>query len=183
MLFTTGANRTSAKNGSRVSGPSNTYRPSAGAGTQVTILGEEFGASAYSPVATVLTGGSGTWSYLARPRIATSYEAQASGGTSSPVSVGVAPALTFQLITGARFSTRVTAKSLFPGKLVQFQRLSSGRWVTLRQTRLNSQSAAIFPATLLPRGKTSSIRIAMSVNQAGPGYLGGFSRTLTYHRA
>jgi hypothetical protein len=25
--------------------------------------------------------------------------------------------------------------------------------------------------------------VAMSVNQAGAGYLGGFSRTLSYHRA
>ena len=36
------------------------------------------------------------------------------------------------------FSTRATGKSLFPGKLVQFQRLSSGRWVTV-----NPQDGAV----------------------------------------
>jgi hypothetical protein len=33
----------------------------------------------------------------------------------------------------------------------------------------------------LPRGR-STIRIAFSVNQAGPGYLGGFSRQLHFRR-
>jgi hypothetical protein len=47
--------------------------------------------------------------------------------------------------------------------------------------RLSAAATAIFSATLLPHG-SSAIRVAMSVNQAGPGYLAGFSRTLTYHR-
>jgi hypothetical protein len=54
--------------------------------------------------------------------------------------------------------------------------------VTVKQARLNSNSAAIFPATLLPKGH-STIRVALSVNQAGPGYLGGLSRKLTYTRS
>jgi hypothetical protein len=153
----------------------------ASTGVQVTVLAQPFGAGSFTTVATVITGGGGAWTYLARPTIGTSYQASANGGTSSSVAIGVQPAVSLQLITGARFSTRVTAKSSFAGKLVQFQRLSSGRWVTLKQTRLNSRSAAIFPATLLPKGR-STIRVAMSVNQAGPGYLGGFSRMLTYTR-
>jgi hypothetical protein len=47
--------------------------------------------------------------------------------------------------------------------------------------RLNNKSTAIFHASALPH-RTSTIRIAMSVNQAGPGYLAGISRTLAYHR-
>jgi hypothetical protein len=51
---------------------------------------------------------------------------------------------------------------------------------------LNKRSAAIFrPVTFraaLPRGR-STLRIAMSVNQAGEGYLGGFSRTILFRRA
>jgi hypothetical protein len=76
----------------------------------------------------------------------------------------------------------VTAASLFAGKLVKIQRESAGRWITIAQRRLNSRSAVIFPATLLPHG-TTTLRTAISVNQAGPGYLGGISRTLTYSRA
>ncbi len=66
---------------------------------------------------------------------------------------------------------------------MQLQRLLPGnRWETVAKAKLNSKSSAIFAAARLPRG-TSLIRVAMSVNQAGAGYLGGFSRTLSYHRA
>jgi hypothetical protein len=129
----------------------------------------------------VLTGGGGAWTYNARPTIGTSYEASANGGTSSAVTIGVQPAVSLRLITKARFSTRVVGAGSFAGKLVKFQRESGGKWVTLRQKRLNAGSIAIFPASLLPSG-TSTIRVAFSVNQAGPGYLGGLSRTLTYNR-
>jgi hypothetical protein len=64
---------------------------------------------------------------------------------------------------------------------VQLQRLRSGRWITVRRTRLNARSSATIGAGALPRGR-STIRIAMSVNQAGPGYLAGFSRTIGYRR-
>ena len=150
-------------------------------GAQVTILAEPFGASSYTQLAQVVTGGGGSWSYLARPTIGTSYEASAGGGTSTSVQVGVQPAVSLERITRARFLTHVSAAGSFAGKLVQFQRLVDGRWVTVRQMRLSAASSAVFPGTLLPRG-TWTLRIAMSVNQAGPGYLGGFSRTLSFHR-
>jgi hypothetical protein len=150
-------------------------------GAQVTILAEPFGTSSYSQLAQVVTGGGGSWSYLARPTIGTSYEASAGGGTSTAVSVGVQPAVSFARITRSRFLTHVSAANSFAGKLVQFQRLVGDRWVTVRQMRLSAASSAIFPGTLLAPG-TWTLRIAMSVNQAGPGYLGGFSRTLSFRR-
>jgi hypothetical protein len=65
---------------------------------------------------------------------------------------------------------------------VQLQRLLPGNhWTTLERVKLNAKSAAVFSEALLPRG-TSLIRVAMSVNQAGAGYLGAFSRTLTVKR-
>jgi len=152
------------------------------AGVKVTVLAQAFGASSYSTVTTVLTGGGGTWTYLAKPGIRTSYEASAEGGTSAAVMVGVRPMVTLHVISKARFSTKVVARNSFAGHFVQLQRLSGTRWVTIKRTRLNGSSLAIFRASLLPHG-SSSIRIAMSVNQAGPGYLAGFSRTLVYHRS
>lgn len=87
------------------------------------------------------------------------------------------------MITKARFSTRVVASASFAGKRVQLQRqVAGGRWVTVARARLSAKSSAIFAATSLPAG-ASTIRIAMSVNQAGPGYLAGFSRTLDYKRS
>ena len=150
-------------------------------GVKVTILGQQFGESSFVPVATVLTGLDGTWSYVARPRIRTAYQASAGGGVSPPIFVGVRPAVSLRVITKARVTTRVVAPTSFSGRFVQLQRLSNGRWVTVKRARLNAKSSAIFRAKALPRGR-STIRIAMSVNQAGPGYLAGFSRTIVYRR-
>jgi hypothetical protein len=151
-------------------------------GVSVTVLAQSFGAGAFSQVATVLTGGGGTWSFLAQPRVATTYAASVNGSTSSAVTIGVQPSMTLTRITKARLSTRVTGASSFVGRLVKLQRQSGDRWITVKQTRLNQNSVAIFPASLLPKGN-STIRVAMSVNQAGPGYLGGKSRTLVYTRS
>jgi hypothetical protein len=86
------------------------------------------------------------------------------------------------VITGKRFTTRTVAAKSFAGKVVQLQRLLPGnRWQTLAKAKLSPKSSAIFPASKLPAG-SSLVRVAMSVNQAGAGYLGGFSRTLSYKR-
>jgi hypothetical protein len=154
---------------------------SAQPGQTVTVLAQSFGSTAFAQVATVLTGGGGTWAFLAQPRITTTYTVSAGGSTSAPVTVGVQPSMTLTRITKARLSTRVRAATGFAGKLVKLQRLAGGSWITVKQARLNANSVAIFAAKLLPRGR-STIRVAMSVNQAGPGYLGGKSRTLTYTR-
>ena len=150
-------------------------------GVALTIRSQPFGESVLTPLATVYSGADGTWTYLARPLVTTTFQASANGGTSPQLTIGVQPAVSLHLISGARFSTRVTAASSFAGKIVQFQRSSYGRWVTVKRERLNASGVAYFSASLLPRGK-SAIRIALSVNEAGPGYLAGFSRTLAYVR-
>jgi hypothetical protein len=153
-------------------------------GENVTVLAQRYAFSdaKFSPVATVTTGTGGAWSYNAKPTIRTAYQAKWKSATSSALTIGVKPLVTFHVITGNRFSTKVVAARSFATRIVQFQRRSSvGKWVTLKQLRLNSTSTAIFRA-ILPKG-TSTLRIAISVNQAGAGYLGGISRTITYHRA
>ncbi len=152
-------------------------------GIKVTIQAEPLGSTSFSAVGTVLTGASGTWTYQARPRIATAYQASSPDGTSSAATVGVHPAVSLRLITKARFATRVVASKSFAGKQVKLQRqVRLGKWVTVARSRLNAKSSAIFFAKSLPLGK-SMIRIAMSVNQAGRGFLAGFSRTLQYKRS
>ena len=151
------------------------------AGVNVAILAEPFGATSFTTVATVLSGANGDWSYPARTKLRTAYQANAGGGSSAPVVIGVRPAVSLRVITKARFSSRVVASTSFAGKSVQLQRQAGGKWVTLARARLNHKSTAIFRASALPHG-ASTIRIAMSVNQAGAGYLAGFSRTLVYQR-
>src|SRR5262249_25156593 len=77
-------------------------------GVSVTVLAQPFGTGAFAQLATVLTGGGGSWTFLAQPRVATTYAASVNGSTSSPVTIGVQPAMTLTRITKARISTRVT---------------------------------------------------------------------------
>ncbi len=149
-------------------------------GEMVTVLAERFGESAYTPVGTVSTGSGGGWSYATAPTIRTSYEASWSGGTSSAAIIGVSPEVSLRALSRARFSTHVAGGSSFAGRIVQLQRRAVGRWTTVSRARLNGSSSAVMHPQL-PRG-TSSLRIAFSVNQAGAGYLAGFSRTIAYRR-
>jgi len=150
-------------------------------GEAVIVLAERFGAASFNPIATVVTGAGGTWSYATRPTIRTSYEASWKSAPSAAVTVGVRPLVTFRVLKGARFSTRVVAARSFARRIVKFERRSSfGQWVTVKRVRLNGHSAAVFRAAL--RHGASTLRVSMSVNQAGPGYLAGISRTIVYHR-
>jgi hypothetical protein len=151
------------------------------AGESVTILAQRYGEAKLAALATITTTAGGAWSYTTKPTIGTSYQGQWKNATSPTLAVGVRPLGAFHLLTANRFSTKQVAAHSFAGKYVQLQRRSSlGQWVTLKRMQLNAASASIFHPTL-PTG-TSTLRIAMSVNQAGPGYLGGISRTISYHR-
>jgi hypothetical protein len=155
--------------------------PTKRAGEVVTVFAQRFGDVSFNSIATVLTSADGTWRYLAKPTIRTSYMAGWNRGLSSATVVGVRPAVSLRRTADGRLASKVKGARSFAGRLVQLQRrTAAGRWITIKRVRLNVRSAALFRATL-PRG-ASVLRIAMSVNQAGDGYLGGFSRTIVYRR-
>ena len=155
--------------------------PSGRAGETVTLFAEVFGMGSPRSVATLVTGGGGVWQYLARPPILTSYRASWNGLTSRAVAIGVRPRVRFRRIGRARFFARVVAARSFRGRRVRLQRrTAAGRWVTVKRVRLKRSSAATFRVRLR-RGR-STLRVVMSVNQAGPGYLAGISRTIVYRR-
>jgi phosphodiesterase/alkaline phosphatase D-like protein len=161
--------------------------PTRRAGETVTVFAQSSGEGSFHSIATVLTAADGTWRYLAKPRIRTSYMASWNRGMSGATVVGVQPAISLRRTAAGLLSTRVTGARSFRGRFVQLQRrTAAGRWVTIKRVRLNGRSAALLrPVTFraaLPRG-ASTLRIAMSVNQAGDGYLGGFSRTLVFRRS
>jgi hypothetical protein len=129
----------------------------------------------------VLTDAGGGWSLRVRPRIATTYKSVWNGNTSATVTVGVHPAISLRALKNLRFATHVTGTHSFAGRVVQLQRRrSNGSWATIARARLNAGSNAIFRPRL-SRGR-STLRIAFSVNQAGGGYLAGFSRAITVRR-
>ena len=145
-------------------------------GQSVTIEGQQYGQGQATALATVTTAADGSWSFRTKPGIQTAYKATWNGATSNGLTVGVMPLVSFHLVTHKRFSTRVVAARSFAGRLVQFQRLDpSGHWVTMKRIRLGANSGAVFAAKL---ATASSLRMALSVNQAGAGYLGSLSRTI-----
>jgi hypothetical protein len=150
-------------------------------GETVTVYAQRFGETTFRSIATVLTATGGAWSYAAKPSVQTQYEASWKTAPSSQVAVGVHPFVSLRTLKGARFSTHVAAGRSFAGRTVKLQRLSQlGQWVTVGVRKLSTGSSTIFHPTL--RKGTSRLRVAISVNQAGAGYLGGVSRTLTYRR-
>ena len=150
-------------------------------GDTVTLFAQPYGATAFHSIATVLTAAGGAWSYAAKPSIRTEYQAVWKTTPSSHAIVGVHPFVSLRAVKGARFTTHVAGGRSFAGRTVKLQRLSPlGQWVTLGVRKLNAGSTTTFHPKL-PKGK-SRLRVAFSVNQAGAGFLGGLSRTITFRR-
>lgn len=154
-------------------------------GVQVQIKSQRFNQGSFSTVAAVTTSSGGRWQYLAQPTARTTYEAEAGGGTSSPVLVSVSPAVFLSRLRTGNLETRVVAATSFASHVLQLQKLEHGLWVTWKHVRLDSVGRAVF-ATSLPVGRTP-VRMAIGpfvpgINQAGPGYLAGYSISIIYVR-
>ena len=150
-------------------------------GDTVTVFAQPYGGMSFHSIATVLTTAGGAWSYAAKPSISTEYQAVWKTAPSSHAVVGLHPFVSLRTLKGARFSTHVAAGRSFAGRSVKLQRRSQlGQWVTLGVRRLNGSSTTTFHPRL-PKG-TSRLRVTFSVNQAGAGFLGGISRTISFHR-
>ncbi|MBA2384833.1 MAG: cupredoxin domain-containing protein [Actinobacteria bacterium] len=149
------------------------------AGEQVLLTHQPYGQVSPIVLATVITGADGTFSFVTKPRILTSYQASWKTAKSLVVTTAVAPSISFGRLNG--FVARVYAGRSMARKQVQLQRLSRfGQWVTIKVVPLDLNSRAQFRAAL-PIG-SHRLRMAMSVNQAGVGYLAAFSREITYRR-
>lgn len=152
------------------------------ANEQVTIFQQPYPQASFAQLTTVLTTTNGAWNLVLSPspKILTQYQAKWNGRTSVTVGVQVRPRIRLSHRNG-KFLTIVQSATSHSGRSVLAQRLSRfGQWVTLKKVRLGGKSSAVFRLRL-PQGK-SAIRVAMSVNQAGAGYLAGFSPTITVRR-
>src|SRR2546423_2809260 len=152
------------------------------ANEKVTIYQQPYPQTSFAELTTVLTTTNGAWNVVLSPspKILTQYQAKWSGRTSVTVGVQVRPRIRLVHRNG-RFTTIVQSATSHAGRSVLAQRLSRfGQWVTLKRVRLGGKSSAVFRLRL-PKGK-SRIRVAMSINQAGAGYLDGYSATITVRR-
>jgi phosphodiesterase/alkaline phosphatase D-like protein len=144
----------------------------------VTVYVQRPGQSSFVSLATVLTRSDGTWSMKLRPSIGALYRAACDGGVSAVRTIAVRPSVSLRVLTKHRLTTHVSGARSFAGRVVQLQRRAHERWQTIVRVPLNRYSSAVFHPTL-PPGR-STLRVAISVNQAGAGYLAGFSRTISY---
>ena len=146
------------------------------AGQGVTIRVRPYGES--GSVANVKSRNGRFWSFRALPAKTTTYRAQIGSRFSRALTVGVQPLVTIDELGNGRISARVEGARSFRGSEVALQRLqANGRWETMLKHALGPNSGATFTTTL----PSSTVRISMSVNQAGLGYLGTASHSLRYH--
>lgn len=150
------------------------------AGENVQLSYQPYGQPSELVLATVITGADGVFSYNVAPKVLTNYRAKWKTASSIVVATAVRPSISFGRLNG--FVARVFAGRSMARKQIQLQRLSQfGQWVTIKRVFLDLSSRSRFEAKL-PCGP-NRLRIAMSVNQAGAGYLGAFSREISYRRA
>jgi plastocyanin len=149
-------------------------------GESVTIYYQPYPQPNLIERATLLTAADGTFSFIVSPQIATSYQAAWKGAYATPTSIQVQPKVTLGRNNG--WIIHAAAGVSFAGKAVQLQRLNTltGQWVTLKKVILNSRSSAKV-LYKLPKG-LNQLRVTMSVNQAGAGFLGAISPTVRWHQ-
>lgn len=147
-------------------------------GEAIVVREWPFGASSPRTLATVRTGRHGAWSLRVSPRQQTTYQAMWGRlHASARERVGVAPVVSLTRLRGHRVMTHVTLGRRLVGHSVKLQRLvEPGVWQTVEQAQLNKSANAVFAVSL----PASTLRVALSVNEAGRGYLAGFSRSLRY---
>ena len=146
----------------------------------VEVYAQEYGQASFVLLGTVLTTANGAWGFTVQPKIMTMYKAKWGNRESTTVITGVQPKLSLRRVSGW-FVVRAQAARPLARRTVTIQRLSSlGQWVSIKRVTLNASGAKRFKLKL--RKGVSRLRVALSVNQAGPGYLGGFSSTLLFRR-
>lgn len=146
------------------------------AGRHVSIYANPYGSAKLHRIHVVMTGAGGRFSIKVAPSIATSYEARWSTATSRTLTVGVQPRVNAIEGGDGRIWVGVTPTNRFVHRSVELQQLSGGVWRTTTRKRLGAYSTA----NLGPFAKSATVRIAMSVNEAGAGFLGTTSHPINY---
>jgi plastocyanin len=155
---------------------------SSGAANQtVQVWARPFGQTSFVKQADVATAPGGVWDFPSTPQVLTEYYARWGNRQSATASVGVRPRLTF-IRRAPWFVTSVKAGGTsFAGHFVYVQRKSSlGQWVNIKKVVMGSSGARRFKVKL-NRGR-HALRIFLTTNQAGSGYLWSNSRTIVFRK-
>ncbi len=154
---------------------------SSGAANQIVqIWKRQVGQTSYIKAADVTTATAGAYDFQETPSVLSEYQARWGSRVSAVVMVGVRPRVS--LIRRAPwFVTSVKGGRSFAGRAVYIQRKSSlGQWVNRKKVFLGSSGARRFKMDL-PRGR-HILRVFLTTNQAGSGYLWSHSRTIVVRK-
>ncbi len=147
------------------------------AGETVTVFAQPYGQASQVQIATLLTGTSGVWDLVVKPTLLTTYQAHWKATVSAQVGVQLRPSIAFSAYKRWG-SLKVKADRSLEGKKAYLQKFTRfHQWVKVRSVILGNNSQKRFLLEL-PGGRRYAVRIFMSLNQIGPGYLDGFSSTV-----
>ena len=147
------------------------------AGETVTVFAQPYGQASQVQLATLLTGTSGVWDLVVKPTLLTTYQAHWKTTVSQQVGVQLRPSIAFSAYKRWG-SLKVKADRSLEGKKAYLQKFTRfHQWVKVRSVILGNNSQKRFLLEL-PGGRRYAVRIFMSLNQIGAGYLDGFSRTV-----
>jgi plastocyanin len=146
----------------------------------VSVYAQPYGQPSPVKLADVLTTTNGAWALPVKPTELTYYTAHWRNLVSQPVGIQMRPTVMFS--TNKRFaSVVVKADRSLQGRKVYLQKFTRfQQWVKIRGVILGKASHRYFRLGLT-RGRYQ-LRIFMSLNQVGAGYLDGFSGVVTYTR-
>jgi plastocyanin len=154
---------------------------SGNAGERVTLWAQPYGQASYAQIAVLNTATNGVWDYVVKPTLLTNYSAHWKSTVSDPIGVQLRPNVLFSVSKRAVGLVRVKSDRSLAGRKVYVQRFTRfHQWVKMRKVILGAGSQKRFKMRLKPGRYT--LRIFMSLNQVGAGYLDGFSRTVTFRR-
>jgi plastocyanin len=149
-------------------------------GETVTVYAQPYGQASPALIATLLSTTNGVWDTIVKPTLLTSYQAHWKSTVSATISLQMRPNVLFSASRGMGF-VKVKSDRSLQGRKVYVQRFTRfGQWVKMKRVILGASSSRLFYLRLT-RGRYT-LRVFMSFNQVGAGYLDGFSRTITYRR-
>jgi plastocyanin len=149
------------------------------ANEKVDVYAQPYGAPSAQLIASLLTGANGAWAVSVKPNWATTYSAHWKSLVSSTVSVGVRPTIAFSINKRQLAAVKVKAATSHAKRKVYIQRFTKfHEWVKFRSVKLSSTNGRLFRFHL-KRGRYT-LRAYMSINEAGTGYLEGYSRTIVF---
>jgi plastocyanin len=150
------------------------------AGEIVTLWAQPYGQASYVQVATLQTATNGVWDIVVKPTLLTNFQAHWKNTVSVPIGISLRPNVVFS--ASKRFgSVTVKADRSLAGRQLYLQKFTRfDQWVKVAKFTLNRNSHKFFRLPL-KRGRYA-LRIFMSLNQVGAGYLDGFSQTVVVRK-